>query len=144
MTLYDKILKIQYDNNINTTEFMDITGFSSTLYYAIKNGDKKKLKPLHAKILCDKFGISDSEWFYDNHKNDKKEIKKDNYNKNILIVDSANITDEDVEVEFVKRFSRLRNRPIIKMVIDSQIEVEVSKRLIKMSETGELKKWLDT
>ena len=138
MTLYDKILKIQYDNKINASEFLTITGFSKGLYYSIKDGSKLKLKPLHARILCDKFSGVDFEWLSSNSEIEKNELKNNNG------FNSANITDEDVEVEFVKRFSRLRNRPIIKMVIDSQIEVEVSKRLIKMSETGELKKWLDT
>jgi hypothetical protein len=141
MTLYDKILKIQYDNKINASQFLNITGFSKGLYYSIKDGSKSELKPLHARILCDKFSGVDFEWLSGNNEIEKNELNK---NKKLLSKNTTNITDEDVEVEFVKRFSRLKNRPIIKMVIDSQIELEVSKRLIKMSQTGELKKWLDS
>ena len=144
MALYDQILKIQYDNKINATEFMRVTGFSTGLYYSIKNGSKKKLKPLHARILCDKFGLSNDYFSDEITEKKEKEINKNIINKTNNVFNSAKITDEDVEVEFVKRFSRLRNRPIIKMVIDSQIELEVSKRLIKMSQTGELKKWLNS
>lgn len=144
MTLYDKILKIQYDNQLNATEFINVSGLSRGMYYAIKDGTKTKLKPNQARLLCDKFGILDLDWLSDDGKKEQNNTIKDKRIKSVSLVASANITDEDVEVEFVKRFSRLRNRPIIKMVIDSQIEVEVSKRLIKMSETGELKKWLDT
>jgi hypothetical protein len=91
--------------------------------------------------LCDKFGIIDLDWLSEYGKKEQNNTIKDNVIKS---KNTTNITDEDVEVEFVKRFSRLKNRPIIKMVIDSQIELEVSKRLIKMSQTGELKKWLDS
>jgi hypothetical protein len=141
MTLYDKILKIQYDNQLNATEFINVSGISRGLYYAIKDGTKTKLKPNQARLLCDKFGIIDLDWLSEYGKKEQNNTIKDNVIKS---KNTTNITDEDVEVEFVKRFSRLKNRPIIKMVIDSQIELEVSKRLIKMSQTGELKKWLDS
>ena len=139
MTLYEKIQKIQYDNKLTASEFLDKTRFSSTLYYAIKDGTKTELKPLHARILCDKFGISDSEWFLNNP---KKELKKDNYINDKSEKDYSKLSDEYVEIEFIKRYSRLRNRELIKRVIGGEIEVEVSKRLIKLSQSGELKKWL--
>tara|TARA_R110002020_G_scaffold472874_2_gene701413 strand:- start:974 stop:1408 length:435 start_codon:yes stop_codon:yes gene_type:complete len=144
MTLYDKILKIQYDNQLNATDFINVSGLSRGVYYAIKDGTKTELKPNQARLLCDKFGILESEWFSDESKKEQNNTIKYKQTKPASSINFSNLTDEVVESEFLKRFERLSNRPIIKMVIDSKIELELSKRLIKMSKTGELIKWLNT
>lgn len=62
MNLYDKILKLQYDYKIGVNEFLEISGFSKSMYYDIANGRKTELKPLQAKILNDKFPDFKIDW----------------------------------------------------------------------------------
>ena len=49
MDLFKRIERIIFDEGLSLSEFYDKSGFSSKVYYAIKNGDKTSLKPSQAK-----------------------------------------------------------------------------------------------
>lgn len=75
MTLYDTLLQIQYDNGLNTTEFIEKIGFSRGLYYSIKDGKKTELKPLQMKKIVEMFPGSEKYF------NRTKETEKNNLDK---------------------------------------------------------------
>lgn len=135
MSLYDKILKIQYDNNINATEFIEKTGFSRSLYYSIKEDDSKVLKPKQVNKIISVFKNVSKEWLLS--ETTQKENKKDNYSEesktNNQLINYSELPDEVIEYEFVRRFETIKERPIIKRVLKSEIEVSVAKRVVEIT-----------
>lgn len=62
MGLFERIERIIFDEGLSLSEFYDKSGFSSKVYYAIKNGDKTSLKPSQAKQLNEAFPNYTYDW----------------------------------------------------------------------------------
>jgi|TARA_Y100000310_G_C20704425_1_gene834096 hypothetical protein len=66
MDLFKRIERIIFDEGLSLSEFYDKSGFSSKVYYAIKNGDKTSLKPSQAKKLNEAFPNYTYDWLMGN------------------------------------------------------------------------------
>ncbi len=76
MPLYDKILRIQFDEGLGVNDFVEKVGFSKGLYYDIKSGHKTELSPVQSKLVTDVFPKITQEWLCD--KSDKVVLVEDN------------------------------------------------------------------
>lgn len=62
MGLIKRIERIIFDEGLTLGEFYSKSGISSKVYYAIKNGTKKELKPSQAKMIVEAFPDYSYEW----------------------------------------------------------------------------------
>jgi hypothetical protein len=113
MTLFEKIEKIQYEMGLTMNAFVEKAGFSKGLYYDIKNGKKKELKPLQAKNINDAFPNYSFDWLMEKSEtSDLVNEKTATYNKEGLSFSSYDefliYIDEHFEEIFKSRM--LNNR----------------------------------
>lgn len=69
MSLFDRIEKIRNDNRLGVTEFLELTGFSKTSYYALKKGESTTLTAKTANKVIEAFSDYDYDWLMGNYQN---------------------------------------------------------------------------
>lgn len=132
MNLYDFLLYIQEKERLKTTDFIDKSGLSNGVYYQIKNGNKTELKPLQLSNLKKAFPNFDYTLL------GSETVKNGNNVINEPEVDykgSPNLSSIPNEVflfEVLNRWEALREMKPLKIVLESEQEVAVSKRVIEI------------
>ena len=137
MSLYDKILKIQYDNGVNASEFITKTGLSRSLYYSIKDGDKKTLRPEQSKLIADAFPNVTLEWLSGLIQNDT--LKNNNGSETIIKSNLSQAEINEIAYKVVTNEEAFMNVKAFSNII----EVRVAKRLQQiMSNKESYLEWL--
>ena len=143
MKLYDFILHIQAEQGLGVLDFMNEANISNGMYYNIRNLEKNNLSPLQLNNLKKVFPNINYE-LLDQSFSEKKAIKKNV--ETPLKYTLENLPDlslDMIEIMYLKNWTKMKDRPMTNTVIISEVELSVAKRLLKLKEEGELKKYLN-
>lgn len=113
MSLFDRIEKIRNDNRLGVTEFLELTGFSKTSYYALKKGESTSLTAKTANKVIEAFSNYDYDWLMGNYQNvlssDEIPVNQDVKNELFLEKNGVKITAKEVGDFCAANFDDVRN-----------------------------------